>query len=153
MFTRKEERMFHDGYFSVIRETELFVEVRSENTGHYWNVFKNSLEASKRVTLYHKHKATDKYYHRHRECRTVQEAIEQIKSHDHYILEQQSQKQEKRKAPEASRRLKVYGRSGYKYQPTPTIQLKGKWLEEYGFPIGTELNVACADGILTITRA
>lgn len=153
MFTRKEERMLHDTYFFIVRETEQFVEVRSENTGHYWSVFKNSLEASNRVTLYHKHKAKDKYYHRHRECRTVQEAVEQIKSHDRYVLEQQSQKEEKQKLPAVSRHLKVYEQSGYKYQPTPTIQLKGKWLEEYGFSAGTELNVSCSDGVLTITKA
>ena len=26
------------------------------------------------------------------------------------------------------RSIKVYGKSGYKYQETPTIMLKGKWL-------------------------
>ena len=151
MFTRKEERMLHDPYFSVIRETEQFIEVRSKNTGHCWNVFKNTFEAKNHVTLYHKHKAADQYYHKHRECRTVQEAVDQIKSHDCYVLEQLAKVREKQPAPAASRHLKVYEQSGYKYQPTPTIQLKGKWLEEYGFPAGTDLNVTCADGKLIIT--
>ena len=52
-----------------------------------------------------------------------------------------------------SRRLKVYNQSGYHYNPTPTITLKGKWLEELSFPIGTPIIVKCEDGVLTITRA
>ena len=34
------------------------------------------------------------------------------------------------------RSIKVYGQSGYKYQETPTIMLKGMWLKELGFEIG-----------------
>ena len=52
-----------------------------------------------------------------------------------------------------SRRLKVYNQSGYRYNPTPTITLKGKWLEELSFPAGTPIIVKCEDGVLTITRA
>ena len=52
-----------------------------------------------------------------------------------------------------SRRLKVYNQSGYHYNPTPTITLKGKWLEELSFPAGTPIIVKCEDGVLTITRA
>lgn len=149
MFTRKEEQLFHDPYFSIIRETEQYVEVRSRNTGHCWNIFKNTFEARQQVILYHKHTEQAKYYHKHRECRTVTEAIDQIKGHDSYILEQQAKPQ----AESTTRSLKVYEQSGYKYQPTPTIQLKGKWLEGYGFYAGTDVKVACADGVLTITKA
>lgn len=149
MFTRKEEQLLHDSYFSIIRETEQYVEVRSKNTGHCWNILKNTFEAKQHVILYHKHTEQAKYYHKHREYRTVTEAIDQIKGHDSYILEQQTKPQ----AESTTRSLKVYEQSGYKYQPTPTIQLKGKWLEEYGFYAGTEVSVACADGVLTITKA
>ena len=31
------------------------------------------------------------------------------------------------------RELKVLEQSGYQYKPTPTITLKGQWLEELGF--------------------
>lgn len=51
------------------------------------------------------------------------------------------------------RNMKVYGQSGYKYRNTPTIMLKGLWLEELGFKEGTPITVHCEDGILTITRA
>ena len=49
------------------------------------------------------------------------------------------------------RRIKVYGQSGYKYQETPTIMLKGMWLKELGFDIGDYISVTCEDGRLVIT--
>ena len=50
-----------------------------------------------------------------------------------------------------TRELKVYGQSGYKYQNTPTIMLKGKWLEEAGFDIGQPISVKVEHQVLTIT--
>ena len=47
----------------------------------------------------------------------------------------------------------VYEQSGYQYKPTPTIVLKGKWLEELGFCPGTPVVVKCQGGQLTITPA
>ena len=79
LFTKKEERMMHDPYFEVIRETDNFVEVQSVCTGHYWNVFKNTFEAGNKITLYHKHNRKDKWYHEHRSCRTVSDAVDQIR--------------------------------------------------------------------------
>ena len=49
------------------------------------------------------------------------------------------------------RSIKIYGQSGYKYQETATIMLKGKWLEELGFKIGDYISVTCEDGRLVIT--
>lgn len=48
------------------------------------------------------------------------------------------------------RSIKVYGQSGYKYQETPTIMLKGMWLKELGFDIGDYISVTCEDGRLVI---
>lgn len=50
-----------------------------------------------------------------------------------------------------NRSIKVYGQSGYKYQETPTIMLKGMWLKELGFDIGDYISVTCEDGRLVIT--
>ena len=50
-----------------------------------------------------------------------------------------------------TRKLKVYGQSGYKYQDTPTIMLKGKWLEEAGFDIGQSISAKVEHQVLTIT--
>lgn len=49
------------------------------------------------------------------------------------------------------RSMKVYGMSGYKYQQTPTIVLKGKWLEQLNFHIGDYVSISCEDGKLIIT--
>lgn len=49
------------------------------------------------------------------------------------------------------RTVKIYGMSGYKYQATPTIMLKGKWLEELRFEIGDYISVSCEDGKIIIT--
>ncbi len=49
------------------------------------------------------------------------------------------------------RSIKMYGQSGYKYQETPTIMLKGIWLKELGFDIGDYISVTCEDGRLVIT--
>ena len=49
-----------------------------------------------------------------------------------------------------TRNLKVIEQSGYRYQATPTVMLKGKWLSEFGFDIGTHVKVECEDGRLII---
>ncbi len=51
-----------------------------------------------------------------------------------------------------NRKMKVYGTSGYKYKTTPTIILKGQWLEESGFEVGQEIEVKCEKDKLTISR-
>ena len=51
------------------------------------------------------------------------------------------------------REMKVYEQSGKNYKPTPTIMLKGKWLEELGFAMGDKVEVKCECGRLIITKA
>ena len=147
-FTRTEEKLVHDSYFQVIRETDQFVEIQSLNTGHCWNVFKNTFESPMVVTLYHKHKPQDSYYHKHRQCRTVAEAVDQIKSHDAYVIEKDKQKLSEVNI--ADRQLKVYEGSGRDYKPVAQIRLQGKWLEECGFEPGTPFMVKCEAGKLTL---
>jgi hypothetical protein len=55
-------------------------------------------------------------------------------------------KEDTNMAYKSSRKLKVYKQSGYRYKPTTTITLKGKWLEELSFPIGMPIIVKCKDG-------
>ena len=54
-------------------------------------------------------------------------------------------------ADKKARSMKVYGQSGYKYRETPTITLKGLWLEAAGFQIGDYISVSCENGRLVIT--
>lgn len=49
-----------------------------------------------------------------------------------------------------NRTLKVYGMSGNKYDETPTIMMKGKWLEKFGFKVGQKYNVECKKNTLII---
>lgn len=50
------------------------------------------------------------------------------------------------------RKMKVYNVSGYNYKDTPTIILKGDWLKETGFDIGSLIQVECENGKLIITQ-
>lgn len=56
------------------------------------------------------------------------------------------------KEAKITRNLKVIEQSGYRYQATPTVMLKGKWISEFGFDIGTHVKVECEDGRLVITK-
>jgi hypothetical protein len=47
--------------------------------------------------------------------------------------------------------LKVYGMSEYRYNGTPTIMMKGKWLDYFGFKVGQEHQVHCKNCKLIIT--
>ena len=47
-----------------------------------------------------------------------------------------------------NRSMKVHAQSGYNYKATPTIILKGQWLQEMGFEIGDYISVSCEDGKL-----
>lgn len=49
------------------------------------------------------------------------------------------------------RKMKVYESSGYQYKRTPSIVLKGKWLNDLGFEINTPITVKCEGGRLIIT--
>lgn len=49
------------------------------------------------------------------------------------------------------RSMKVISQSGYKYRETPTIILKGMWLDQFNFHIGDYVSVTCEDGKLIIT--
>lgn len=49
------------------------------------------------------------------------------------------------------RKMKVYGQSGYKYKETPTIIIKGDYLDNLGFSVGTPITVECQGGNLVIT--
>ena len=48
------------------------------------------------------------------------------------------------------RKMKACAQSGYQYNDTATIILKGAWMEELGFSSGTPINVECQGGRLII---
>lgn len=50
------------------------------------------------------------------------------------------------------RKLKVNATSGYRYQETPTITLKGKYLSNYGFTVDTHVSVQLAQDKIIIIK-
>lgn len=72
MFSNKEMKLFGGGYFTIIRIEENYIEMVSNNTRYQWIIFKRSIDSNKPVTLYHKHTADTKYYHKHWETWTVE---------------------------------------------------------------------------------
>lgn len=48
------------------------------------------------------------------------------------------------------RDLKVREQSGYRYKATPSLMLKGAWLEEWRFTANMPVTVQCEEGKLVI---
>lgn len=48
------------------------------------------------------------------------------------------------------RDLKVCEQSGYRYKATPSLMLKGAWLEEWRFTANMPVTVQCEEGKLVI---
>lgn len=86
MFTKKEKRLVGEGCFTIIRETEQYIEFRSNSTKHCWIICKNPDGTDKPVMIYHKHSRKAEYYHRHWKTWSVARAVESIKQHDRYVL-------------------------------------------------------------------
>lgn len=86
MFTNKEKRMIGEEYFTIIRETEQYIEFFSNNTKHCWIVLKNPNHTDMPIMVYHKHSRKVDYYHRHWKTWNVEKAVESIKQHDRYVL-------------------------------------------------------------------
>ncbi len=91
MFTQKEIRLITSPYFSVIRQTENYIEFKSKNTGHCWIIHKHSHDDKYPVWVYHKHHQKDEYYHRHWQGYTVEQCIKSIKGHDSYVQQKAQQ--------------------------------------------------------------
>ena len=79
MFTNSEKKLLGGGYFTIIREEEKFIEVKSRNTGHCWMIFKKTYDQDKPVVLYHKHGKTDAWYHEHWKTKvTYKQGLEEV---------------------------------------------------------------------------
>jgi hypothetical protein len=83
MFTNKEKKLIGEDYFTIIRETERYIEFLSNNTRHCWIICKNPGGVDVPIMIYHKHSRKTTYYHKHW---SVARAVESIKQHDRYVL-------------------------------------------------------------------
>lgn len=86
MFTKKERRLIEERYFTIIRETNRYIEFLSNGTRHCWIICKNLNGMDKPIIIYHKHGQKTEYYHRHWKTWDVASAVESIKWHDKYVL-------------------------------------------------------------------
>jgi hypothetical protein len=86
MFTQPEKRLINLSYFSLIRSNDNFIEVRSKNTGHYWIIKKSIYQFKYPISLYHKHRTNDVYYHLHKRFFSVKASLDEIYEHDDYVL-------------------------------------------------------------------
>ncbi len=86
MFTKKEKRMIGEGDFTIIGETERYIEFLSNNTKRSWIICKNPGGTDKPVMIYHKHSQKTEYYRKHWQTWNVVKAVESIKQHDRYVL-------------------------------------------------------------------
>lgn len=86
MFTKKEKGLVGERYFTIIRETERYIEFLSNNTKHCWIICKSLDGTDKPVVIYYKHSWKTEYYHRHWKTRNVAKAVESIKQHDRYAM-------------------------------------------------------------------
>ena len=86
MFTKKEKRLVGEGCFTIIRETERYIEFLSNSTKHCWIICKNPDGTDKPVIIYHKHSRKTGYCHRHWKTWRMERAVESIKQHDRYVL-------------------------------------------------------------------
>lgn len=98
MFTCSEKKLLGGGYFTIIREEEKYIELKSKNTGHCWMIFKKTYDRDKLVVLYHKHKFNDEWYHEHWRTWTVKSAVQSIKSYDAYVVSNPNYIEQKRSA-------------------------------------------------------
>ena len=83
--------MLGDDYFTIIREEEKFIELKSKNTGHCWLIFKQTYNKDRPVVLYHKHTADTKWYREHWKTYTVKKAVAREMADEllaHYTPEQ-----------------------------------------------------------------
>ena len=62
MFTKKEKRLVGEGCFTIIRETERYIEFLSNSTKHCWIICKNQDGTDRLVMIYHKHSRKTESY-------------------------------------------------------------------------------------------
>jgi len=86
MFTKKDIRLLNEQYFKILKTTDHFYEIQSNNTKHCWILRKSPGIERFPVIVYHKHTLKTAYYHNHANAMTVEHAIKLIKGHDDYVL-------------------------------------------------------------------
>ncbi len=85
MITKTELKSFDTQYFNILQMGCFAIYVQSKNTKHYWGIHLEQYPTFRHFRIYHKHNNHDQY-HRHRDARSIDAAIEHIKAHDGFQL-------------------------------------------------------------------
>lgn len=85
MFNSKELSLFQSPYFSDFSYKNGIIEVRSRNTGHWWQILRMDMPRATMVIVRHRYPRA-KEYHIQFHVHTFNKAIKMIIEHDKYIL-------------------------------------------------------------------
>lgn len=85
-FNSREKRLLKTERLIHIRTEEGRCELESSDTGHRWIIRKQVVQGGRKVIIYHKHMAADKYYHKHAVRENVAAALREIRKHDLYVI-------------------------------------------------------------------
>lgn len=85
MFNSQELSLLKSPYFSDFNYQSEAIEVRSINTGHWWQLLRMDMPRATMIVIRHRYPGIKKY---HLQCHvhTFNKAIKLIKDHDAYIL-------------------------------------------------------------------
>lgn len=85
MISKTELKSIDPQYFNILQMGCITIYVQSKNTKHYWGIHLEEYPTFRHFRIYHKHNSHDQY-HRHRDARSINAAIEHIQSHDAFQL-------------------------------------------------------------------
>ena len=85
MFDANELASLDSNYFTVIYKDIYDVIIKSNNTGHYWNLHSLGYPEPGTVIIFHSHFASCPY-HQHGRATSLRQTVKSIKSHDRFQL-------------------------------------------------------------------
>ena len=85
MFTKSELSLFQSDYFSLFKYENKTIEVRSQNTGHWWQIYRMDMPITTMIVVKHRYPGVKKY-HMQFHVHTAAKACRMIMDHDFYIL-------------------------------------------------------------------
>lgn len=85
MFNFQELSLSQSTYFSDFNYKNGVIEIRSRNTGHWWQILRKDMPRATMIMIRHRYPGVKKY---HIQCHvhTFTKAIKMIIEHDKYIL-------------------------------------------------------------------
>ncbi len=91
MFSNQELPLFKSSYFSHYSYENNIIVVKSNNTGHWWKIFRMDMPRATMIVVKHRYPGAKKY-HMQFHVHTVSKACRMIMDHDFYILKKLSTK-------------------------------------------------------------